>query len=76
MRARGIYISNPRSPEETDRRFAEPGIFVVNADGNLQITDSSNAPFVRPELAKIAGGIRYVRNPENDYPIRGTASDI
>ena len=26
----GLYISDPRSPQETDRPFAEPGTFVVN----------------------------------------------
>lgn len=73
MRKFGVYISDPRSPEETDRPFSEPGLFVVNADGNLQLTDISNAPFVRPELTKLVGGIRFIRNPENNYPIRGTA---
>lgn len=74
MRKLGLYISDPRSLEETDRPFAEPGLFVVNADGNLHLTDISNAPFARPELAKLVGGIRFMRNPENNYPIRGTAS--
>lgn len=73
MRNLGVYVSNPRSPEETDRPFSEPGLFVVNADGNLQLTDISNAPFVRPELTKLLGGIRFLRNPQNNYPIRGTA---
>lgn len=73
MRQLGVYVSNPRSPEETDRQFSEPGMFVVNADGNLQIVDISNAPFVRPELAKLVGGIGFIRNPENNYPIRGAA---
>lgn len=73
MRQLGVYISNPRSPEETDRPFSEPGLFVVNADANTQLVDISNAPFVRPELAKLVGGIGFIRNPENNYPIRGTA---
>lgn len=73
MRKLGVYISAPRSPEETDRPFSEPGLFVVNAGGTLQLTDISNAPFVRPELAKLVDGIRFIRNPENNYPIRGTA---
>lgn len=73
MRKLGVYISNPRSPDETDQQFSEPGLFVVNADGKLQLTDISNAPFVRPDLATLVGGIRFIRNPENNYPIRGTA---
>jgi hypothetical protein len=30
MRTLGLYISDPRSPQETDRPFAEPGLFLVN----------------------------------------------
>lgn len=72
MHELGLYVSNPRSAQETDRPFAEPGIFVVNADGAVQITDISNAPFARPDLKTLLGGLRFVRNPENNYPIRGT----
>ena len=67
----GLYISDPRSPQETDRPFAEPGTFVVNPDGRLQIIDISNAPFSRPDLAALVRGITYIR--EKNYPIRGTA---
>ncbi|ASM72752.1 MULTISPECIES: peroxiredoxin-like family protein [Roseobacteraceae] len=66
----GLYISNPRSAQETDRPFAEPGTFVVNADGNLQIVDVSNAPFARPDLDALLRGITFVR--EKNYPVRGT----
>ncbi|WP_375230096.1 redoxin domain-containing protein [Roseobacter sp. S98] len=68
----GLYLSDPRSPEETDRPFAEPGIFVVNANGQVQVTDISNAPFARPDLRTLLAGLRFIRNPENNYPIRGT----
>ena len=70
MRALGVYVSTPRSPQETDRPFPEPGLFVVNEVGKLHLLDISNAPFSRPDLAAIAGGLAYVR--ANDYPIRGT----
>ena len=68
----GLYVSAPRSPEGTDRPFAEPGIFEVNANGQVQVTDISNAPFARPDLRNLLAGIRFIRNPENSYPIRGT----
>ncbi|MEH6644113.1 peroxiredoxin-like family protein [Sulfitobacter sp.] len=68
----GLYVSDPRSPQETDRPFAEPGLFVINAEGTIQILDVSNAPFARPDLQGIANGIKFVR--ANDYPIRGTHS--
>ncbi|UWR23614.1 redoxin domain-containing protein [Sulfitobacter sp. S190] len=70
MDALGLYVSDPRSPQETDQPFAEPGLFVINADGNIQIVDVSNAPFARPDLETIRNGIKFIRN--NDYPVRGT----
>jgi len=70
MHMLGVYVSDPRSPKETDRPFPEPGLFVVNADGALQMVDVSNAPFLRPDLEGVLKGINFVR--ENDYPIRGT----
>ena len=72
MRALGLYISDPRSDAESPRPFAEPGLFVVNADGLLQVTDISNGPFVRPHLETLVGGLEFIRNPDNNYPIRGT----
>ena len=35
-----------------------------------QLVDVSNAPFLRPDLDKVLGGITFIR--ANDYPIRGT----
>ncbi|WP_299416700.1 peroxiredoxin-like family protein [uncultured Sulfitobacter sp.] len=70
MTALGLYISQPRSAQETDRAFPEPGLFVINAEGAIQIVDVSNAPFARPDLQSIANGIKFIR--ANDYPIRGT----
>lgn len=72
MKSLGLYISNPRSAEETDRPFAEPGLFVINSEGKVQIVDTSNAPFVRPEIKTLVMGLGFIRNPDNNYPIRGT----
>jgi peroxiredoxin len=69
MRLLGLYVSEPRSEKETDRPFAEPGVFVINAEGLLQVVDISNAPFARPDLAGLAKGLKFIR--DNDYPIRG-----
>lgn len=70
MRDLGLYISEPRSPQETDRLFAEPALFVVNPAGQLQIIDISNAPFSRPDLATVLMGLKLIQ--EKNYPIRGT----
>lgn len=70
MRRLGLYVSVPRSPQETDRQFPEPGLFVVNPEGRAQIIDISNAPFSRPDLGAILSGITLIQ--ERSYPIRGT----
>jgi peroxiredoxin len=70
MRRLGVYISAPRGPQETDRPFPEPALFVINDEGLLHIIDISNAPFSRPDLEALAGGLEFIR--ANDYPIRGT----
>ena len=72
MQALGLYISHPRSPQETDKPFAEPGIYVINDKGQVQVTDISNAPFARPELEPLVSGLGFIRNPKNNYPIHGT----
>ena len=68
----GLYISIPRSEKETDHNFAEPGLFVINTDGELQVVDISNNPFARPDLEVFVSGLEWIRAPENNYPIRGT----
>lgn len=70
MQELGLYISIPRSPEETDRPFAEPGMFAVNADGKVQLIDISNTPFNRADLGELVETVEWII--ENDYPIRGT----
>lgn len=70
MRQLGLYVSSPRSAEETDRPFPEPGLFVINPGGQVQIIDISNAPFARPDLNGILAGIQLIQS--RDYPIRGT----
>jgi len=72
MKTLGLYISNPRSAQETDLPFAEPGLFIINEQGQVQVTDISNAPFARPELESLLGGLGFIRDPANNYPIRGT----
>ncbi|QEM83594.1 peroxiredoxin-like family protein [Halomonas binhaiensis] len=70
MRELGLYVSEPRFSQETEWPFAEPGLFVTNPDGLLQIVDISNAPFARPDLQIVLNGLKFIR--EKNYPIRGT----
>lgn len=70
MRTLGLYISEPRSPQETDRPFSEPGLFVINADNNVQIVECSNSASARPDLAMLLEGIKT--SIEKQLPVRGT----
>lgn len=72
MRELGLYISDPRSPEETDRPFAEPATFAINSQGRLHLIEISNTPFNRADFAELLDTVEWVQ--ENDYPIRGTHS--
>ena len=72
MQDLGLYISIPRSEKETDHNFAEPGLFVINSDGEIQVVDLSNNPFARPDLEVFVSGLEWIRDPKNNYPIRGT----
>ena len=74
MKELGLYISVPRSEKETDHNFPEPGLFVINADGKLQVVDLSNNPFARPDVEIFVSGLEWIRNPDNNSPIRGTLS--
>ncbi|MYB35780.1 MAG: redoxin family protein [Gammaproteobacteria bacterium] len=70
MQELGLRISMPRSETETDHRYAEPGLFVVNSDLDLHIVDISNNPFVRPDIETLVNGLQWIK--ENSYPTRGT----
>jgi len=71
MRTLGVYISHPREGTKEEHIFPEPGLFLINPSGQLHIVDLSNAPFSRPDLDILLGGLKFIQG--NDYPIRGTA---
>ena len=72
MRQLGLYISEPRGPQETDRPFAEPATFALNRYGKIQLIELSNTPFNRADLSELLESVVWI--DENDYPIRGTHS--
>ncbi|MGB0867191.1 MAG: redoxin domain-containing protein, partial [Granulosicoccaceae bacterium] len=59
MRALGVYISDPLSPDEADGRFAEPAVFCLRSDGTVQIAAISNGPAARPDLAELLDGMVF-----------------
>lgn len=70
MQALGVYISDPLSPDETDRRFAEPAVFCLRPDGVIQLVCLSNGPAARPELGELLDGMKF--NIAHNRPARGT----
>ncbi|MEP5154733.1 redoxin domain-containing protein [Planktotalea sp.] len=69
MRKMGLFISDPLDSGETDRRFAEPGIFCIRPDGTAQIVAISNGPAARPDLDELLDGMIFTI--KNDRPARG-----
>jgi len=72
MKRLGLYISGPQNGTNVEGAFSEPGLFVVNQDGFLQLVDSSNAPFLRPALNNVLAGIKWLRSQTQSFPINGT----
>ncbi len=72
MQALGLYISGPRNGMDVERPFAEPGLFVVNEEGDVRIADISNVPFARPELQSLLGGLKFLRGMTSTFPTNGT----
>lgn len=70
MATLGLYVTEPLSDAETDRRFAEPGSFVIRPDGSVLLVAISNGPSARPDLGELLDGMVFTK--ENDRPPRGT----
>jgi len=69
MRNLGLYISDPLTPDETDKRFAEPAVFCLRPDTSVQIAAISNGPSARPDLAELLDGMIFTITHEK--PARG-----
>lgn len=68
----GLYISGVRNGMDVEAPFAEPGLFVVNDEGNLQLMDISNVPFARPDLQSVLSGLTWLRSQAVKFPVNGT----
>lgn len=71
MRRLGLYVSDPLSEKENDRRFAEPGLYCISPEGKAQIVAISNSPAARPGLDSVLKGMKF--NIANNRPPRGQA---
>lgn len=74
MQQLGLYVSDVRLGMDVERPFSEPGLFVVNDEGRLQIIDISNVPFARPDWNSMLMGLKYIRNLDEEFPVNGSFS--
>ena len=72
MKSLGLHISGIQNGTDVERPFAEPGLFIVDQDGKLQMIDVSNVPFSRPNLSSVAAGMKWLRGQEVPFPINGS----
>lgn len=72
MKELGLYISGTKNGVDVERPFAEPGLFVINEKGRLQMIDISNVPFARPSIQSVLMGLNFVRNIEGEFPVNGS----
>lgn len=68
----GLTISILRSEQETTHPIPDLGLFVIYSQGNVQIVDISNNPYVRPDVYTLINGLTWILNPVNNYFIRST----
>ena len=73
----GLFISSGRGKTsigvEEPALFAEPGLFLIRADGTLYFSTIQTMPFARPAFADILTALDFVL--KNNYPARGEVID-
>ena len=69
----GLYISTGRGKTsigiEEPALFAEPGLFMINADQTLYYGSTQTMPFVRPHFSELVGALDFAI--AKNYPARG-----
>ena len=65
-----LFITPHAADSGLEGVYAEPGLFLINPEGETQVIATSNSPSVRPDLAVVLDGI--IGTQERNLPIRGT----
>jgi peroxiredoxin len=69
----GLYISTGRGKTsigiEEPELFAEPGLFMINADQTLYYGSVQTMPFVRPHFSELVAALDFAIS--KNYPARG-----
>ena len=66
----GLYLSSKIEGSSEPDVFSEPGLFVMRPDNTVFMAQVQSAPFARPNIAQLVGGLSYAK--EHKYPARGT----
>jgi len=65
-----LYLTPHEAGSKLEGVYAEPGLFLINPEGKIQVIATSNSPSVRPDLEVVLDGI--IGTQERNLPIRGT----
>ena len=65
-----LYLTPHAADNPVGGYYAEPGLFLVNPQGETQVIATSNSPSVRPDLEVVLDGI--IGTQERNLPTRGT----
>lgn len=66
----GLYISEARPGTNEPAFYSEPGLFILRPDNTVFMAQVQSAPFTRPSINQLIGGLSYAA--EHKYPTRGT----
>lgn len=69
----GLFLSPGREGTAEPAVFGEPATFVIKPDNTVYLINKQSAPFCRPSLEQLMGGLAFVK--ANGYPARGTMKE-
>lgn len=65
----GLFISSAREGSMEPAVFSEPGLFAVRPNKTIFMVQTQSAPFTRPSIEQLIGGLSYAY--QHKYPTRG-----
>jgi alkyl hydroperoxide reductase subunit AhpC len=66
----GLYLSHKIEGSSEPDVFSEAGLFVMHPDNTVFMAQIQSAPFTRPSIQQLIGGLKFAK--EHNYPVRGT----
>lgn len=68
----GLYVSTAIKDAEP-HLFSEPGMFLINREGEIQAIWIQSVPFARPRIEDVLDAVDFIE--KESYPPRGTVRD-